>query len=70
MAHSGPISPEPWPGKRLALFPEGGLKRTGVFSCSIEHDGKPKQAIGLKIGKWALTDRSMVIIQLLSNLAN
>lgn len=51
MAHSGPITPEPWPGKRLALFPEGGLKRTGVFSCSMQNAGKQEQAIGLKIGK-------------------
>ncbi|XP_078485810.1 uncharacterized protein LOC101241983 [Ciona intestinalis] len=36
MTMVGPISPEEWPGKRLSMFADAGLHRTGVFSCQAK----------------------------------
>nr|XP_039260980.1 multiple epidermal growth factor-like domains protein 11 [Styela clava] len=50
MVHMGPISPESWPGKRLSMFPEAGMKRTGVFSCTAGSGRNTEIIQAIKIG--------------------
>lgn len=57
----GPISPEVWPGRRLSMFAEGGLKRTGVFSCTLEGDkGNDEVVQAIKIGKYKFAPFSVI----------